>query len=180
MEKAKAFLKEFFAQWKQVVFQPQAYFENMEVNGFGKPAYFLITCLALSWAFNGVLKIFLALTTDFLISYVVKGLIFSAFISVAAIAVLLITIPIQYFTGKQLGSTADFERCFWVGSFACAPLLLSFIPYAGILTAVYGLALLFVGIKINHQLPLPKTILVFLSVFLTLVVVGLLRYYVSG
>ena len=153
MKKFSDYFLNFCVLWKKVVFQPKEFFKNIHVIGYGPPFYFFMTCCAVSW-FLGCL---------IFPRGGIAGILASAFSSLLMIVIFFFIAGLQRVVAKFLGSQEDMEHCFWIVAFSGAPAILFFIPVLGWILSLYGIVLMFHGVRIVCHLSDVKTMVVVLA-----------------
>jgi len=160
-QEAAAYAKDFVGEWVKVVKDPGAFFAGIEPRDFKKPVQFLITCVGVPLVIRTLFQVASALAsggfaeaiTGFMISIILAGL---------TIGFSFLSALVQMGVAKALGSETSYEHCYWVTAYAAGPLVLSFIPFFDLLMGFYSLFIYFLGVKIVHQFPAWKALVVIL------------------
>lgn len=156
--RTEQFAESFIGVWKRVVTDPRGFFQDMPIRGgIQSPLLFLVACLvcaALGYLVIG--------PRGFGLSLVFWGTVRSFLY-----AAVFLVVARQIFSG-----TADFEATYRVIAYATAPMALMFLPVVGILTFVYTMFLVIVGLERVNGFDAVKSVLTVLLASLVIVAIG--------
>lgn len=156
--RTEQFAESFIGVWKRVVTDPRGFFQDMPIRGgIQSPLLFLVACLvcaALGYLVIG--------PRGFGLSLVFWGTVRSFLY-----AAVFLVVARQIFSG-----TADFEATYRVIAYATAPMALMFLPVVGILTFIYTMFLVIVGLERVNGFDAVKSVLTVLLASLVIVAIG--------
>jgi hypothetical protein len=159
MDSVENYLKSYLDTWKEVIQRPSDFYKHMPTTGgYAEP----LTFAAISYIIYGLLSAIISLFFSFM------GFSFFAFIGtlimtpIFCIVVLFIAAAIFNFIYNILGGTGNYEGTLRFMSYASAPMVVSWIPFIGLLGGIYALYLYIVGGMNVHKVPMEKSALAIL------------------
>jgi hypothetical protein len=166
---------DYIETWKEVIQRPSVFYRKMPTTGgYADP----LTFAAISYIIYGLL------TAIFKIGiFSSRGFSFSAMLGtiivtpIAGIISLFIGGAILYIIYKALGGTGSYEGTVRFLSYASAPMVLSWIPFLGLIAGIYGLYLYIVGGMTVHNVSMGKSAI---AVLLPTILILLLIMVIAG
>lgn len=155
----KDFINSFIGVAKTVLTKPKDFYQNMPTTGgFSPSVSFLAVCLGVS----GILaSIITGGNPIVFLKFLIVGLVFS-FIGAGML---------HFIAQKLFFGQGEYEGTYRVVAYAGAVDLLIWIPFVGILAALYGLYLQVVGLEKVHEITIGQalvTVLITLAIYLIL------------
>jgi hypothetical protein len=135
--------KNLFEQWKTIIMHPKQFFESMPLQGgFAQPVIF-VSAMAVLAGIGVVLgSIFNPFAAIELTVKTVLGTLIGSFLGAL----------ITWILCKLFGGTGNYEQTYRACAYSAAPHAFAIIPKVGAIGSLYGIYLLYLGIKRAHGL----------------------------